>query len=158
MKTWQKTVGVNIRTIMNKIILSGILLFISLSSCTVDNGRGQTVSFMDLPKEVQDTILYWTENDVVTTFTASDDTTLLSMYDKPELLCFDEKYTLERTEFGPWILHKILTRISDGKEYKLTRNAPVPIIVHNDTLIIPDEYNILTVWDPSVKWRIYKLP
>lgn len=133
---------------------------LSLSGCnpTVDNGRGQIVSFTDLPQEVQDTVLYWTENDIVTSFIASDDSTLLEMTDKPNLICFDKKYTLTSVPFGPWIKHKLLTRISDGKTYKLTRNAPMPIIVRNDTLIIPVDYNILLVWDPSIKWSLYKLP
>ena len=49
---------------MNRIILFGILLLMSLSSCnmSVDNGGGKTVSFADLPREVQDTIMYWTDN------------------------------------------------------------------------------------------------
>lgn len=145
---------------MNRIILFGIPLMMSLSGCnpTVDNGRGQIVSFTDLPQEVQDTVLYWSENDVVTSFIASDDSTLLEMTDKPNLICFDEKYTLTSVPFEPWIKHMLLTRISDGKKYKLKRNAPVPIIVRNDTLIIPVDYNILLVWDPSIKWSLYKLP
>lgn len=143
---------------MNRIILFGILLILSLSGCkpTVDNGRGQIVSFTDLPQEVQDTVLYWTEN-YAPIFTDSDSLICLGE-GMPSVISFDEKYTLTSVPFGPWIKHMLLTRISDGKKYKLKRNAPVPIIVRNDTLIISTDYNILTVWDPSIKWCLYKLP
>lgn len=32
-----------------------------------------------------------------------------------------------------------------------------PIIIHNGNVIIPDEYNILTVWKPDVTFTVYKL-
>lgn len=123
----------------------------------VDNFGGKAVAFTDLPKEVQDTVLYWVENDKWIPFTVPGDTTQQAEYYEPDIICFDDKYTLESEEFGPWVKYKLLTRTSDGKEYKLTRNAPLPVIVRNDTIIIPDEYNILSVWNPAVKWKIYRL-
>ncbi len=144
---------------MHKFILSIILCLLSLPSCNmaVDNFDGSTASFTDLPKEVQDSIIYWTENDIVTVFTDSYDTTQLAIFDKPELICFDEKYKLENDKVGPWIKNRVLTRISDGKEYKLMRNAPTPILVRNDSIIIPNDYNILDVFDSTLTFKVYKL-
>ena len=81
----------------------------------------------------------------------------LATYDKPEIISFDGSYSLKYNEWGPWITNKVLTRNSDGKKFKLAGNAPEPIIIHNGNIIIPDEYNILTVWKPDVTFTVYKL-
>lgn len=143
---------------MNRIILFGILLLMLLSSCnmTVDNGGGKTVSFADLPREVQDTIMYWTDN-YAPILTNSD--SLISIGEgMPAVISFDGRYTLDNVKFGPWITHMILRRSSDGRKYDLSYNVPSPIIVRNDTLIIPNDYNILISFDQNVKWSLYKLP
>lgn len=75
----------------------------------------------------------------------------------PYVICFDEKYKLEDEKFGPWTKYQLLIRISDGKKYKLTRNASVPMIVRNDSLIIPTEYNILPAIDTLTTFKVYKL-
>jgi len=123
----------------------------------VDSFGGKSVNFTDLPKVVQDTVLYWVKCDKRCPFTFPNDTTQCYGYYEPDVLCFDDQYTLNREKFGPWIKNRILKRISDGKEYKLTTSMPLPAIIRNDTIIIPDDYNILTVWNPSVKWKIYRL-
>lgn len=148
-----------LKTVIHKYAPILLLCVISLSSCimTVEDFGGKSVSFTDLPKEVQDTVLYWVENDKWITFTVPGDSTQYQEDYYPYIICFDEQYTLKSEEFGPWTKNKLLTRISDGKRYKLARNAPIPVIVRNDTIYIPEEYNILTVWDPSVKWMMYKL-
>ena len=143
---------------MNRLILFGILLMMSLSGCntTVDNGRGQIVSFTDLPHEVQDTIMYWTEN--YAPIPTNSDSLISIGEGMPAVISFDGKYTLDDVELGPWITHKILRRSSDGRKYIMSYNVPYPIIVRNDTLIIPEDYNILIVFDRNVKWSLYKLP
>ncbi len=130
----------------------------SLSSCnmSVDNGGGKTVSFTDLPKEVQDTIMYWAEN--YAPIPTNSDSLISIGEGMPAVISFDGKYTLDCIEFGPWITHNILRRSSDGRKYNLPYNIPYPIIVRNDTLIIPEDYNILIVFDQNVKWSLYKLP
>ncbi len=145
---------------MQKVGVFLTLCIVTLSSCTmrVDSYGGKPVDFTELPKEVQDTILYWTKSDEWIPYTESNDTTELYEYYEPNIICFDDQYTLRDVTFGPWTWYKLLTRTSDDKEYKLASNAPVPIIVKNDSIIIPDDYCILAVWDPAIKWTIYKLP
>lgn len=152
MKQGQHTVGIIVGALMG--------LFLSnIYSCSmaVDSFGGSTVSFTDLPKEVQDSISFWVEHDIVNTFTASYDTTQLAISDKPEVISFDEPYSLKYNEWGPWITSMVLIRNSDGKKFKLAGNAPRPIIIHNGNVIIPDEYNILTIWKPDVTFTVYKL-
>ena len=136
-----------------------MLCLLMLSSCTkaVDNANSSTVSFSELPKAVQDTILYWTQKQAdAETYTNSD--SLINIGEGiPNVISFDEKYTLESTVFGPWGKCRILTRLSDGKVYKLSRDIPIPIVIRQDSLIVPTDYNILTIWDPLVKWKVYKL-
>lgn len=152
MRKGQHTVGIIVGAVMG-VFLSNIY------SCSmeVDSFGGSTVSFTDLPKEVQDSISFWVEHDMVNTFTASYDTSQLAILDKPEIISFDGSYSLKCNEWGPWVTNKVLTRNSDGKKFKLAGNAPEPIIIHNGNTIIPDEYNILTVWKPNVTFTVYKL-
>lgn len=138
---------------MRKILLYSALCLSTFLACTraVDDSDGRTVSFADLPQPVKDSLLYWTEHDLV----IECDT--FSILEKPEIICFGDKYTLDSETFGPWTTKKVLTRGSDGKKYNLAHNAPVPIIVRGDSLIIPCDYNILTVWPASPTFKIYKL-
>lgn len=136
-----------------RILLYSALCLLAFSSCTpaVDDFGGRTVSFADLPQPVKDSLLYWTEHDLVMAW----DT--FQILEKPEIICFDDKYTLESETFGPWTTKKVLTRESDGRKYNLAYNAPGPIIVRGDSLIIPCDYNILSVWPSSPTFKIYKL-
>ncbi len=121
----------------------------------VDEFGSSTVPFAGLSKEMQDTILCLTGNPG-SYFTNCVDSVKYGD-GIPLVICFDEPYTLEDVKLGPWVKYRILTRVSDGKEYKLTRNVPVPIMVRNDSLLIPTEYNIITVWDSSILFKVYKL-
>lgn len=121
----------------------------------VDDFGGSTVPFAGLPKEMQDTILSLTDNPG-SYFTNCVDSVKYGD-GIPLVISFDEPYTLENVKFGPWVKYRILIRVSDGKEYKLTRNAPTPILVRNDSLLIPTKYNIITVWDSSIPFKVYKL-
>lgn len=136
-----------------------MLCLLTLSSCTraVDNANCSIVSFPELPEAAQDTILYWTERQAeAVTYTSSD--SLIDIGEgMPKVISFDEKYTLESKKFGPWVMYCVLTRLSDGKVYKLSRGTPVPIVIRKDSLIVPTDYNILSIWNPQVKWKIYKL-
>lgn len=134
--------------------LATLWLFDALHGCSLISIRDSNVSFQDLPKEMQDTILFWKENHG-SYFTNSD--SLISIGEMPLVISFDDKYSLENEKFGPWVKSRILTRISDGKTYKFPRDTPTPYIIRNDTLVIPTDYNIIVVWNPTAKWRIRKL-
>ncbi|MDE6452936.1 MAG: hypothetical protein K2L27_01895 [Muribaculaceae bacterium] len=142
-----------------RLAISYILSALALSACTmaIDNCGGTTVSYSDLPQEVQDSIYYWVKHDIVTTFPASFDTTRLTIIDKPHIISFDGPFTLEDRRFGPWTIHQVLTRTSDGKEFVLSHNIPTPVIIRDDILIVPVDYNILTVWNPSAQFTTYRL-
>lgn len=138
---------------MRRILLYSALCLLAFSGCTtaIDDSGGRTVSFADLPQPVKDSLLYWTEHDRVM------ECGTVSILEKPEIICFDDKYTLESATFGPWTTKKVLTRESDGRKYNLAHNAPIPIIVRGDSLIIPCDYNILSIWPSSPTFKIHKL-
>ena len=110
------------------------------------------LSFHDLPKEVQDTVLYWTKHQGA--YFTNSDSLIKQGQGTPIVISFDGRYTLENEKFGPWVKWRILTRISDGKEYRLSRNVDVPLIVRNDTLLIPENDNILYNLNSRTNFRI----
>lgn len=113
------------------------------------------LSFHDLPKEVQDTVLYWTKHQGA--YFTNSDSLIKQGQGTPIVISFAGRYTLENEKIGPWVKWRVLTRISDGKEYRLSRNVDEPLIVRNDTLLIPDNDNILYNLNSQTKFRIRKL-
>lgn len=137
------------------ISLATLWLFDALHGCSLISFKESNVFFHDLPKEIQDTIIYWTENRG--DYFNNSDSLIQIGEGMPLVISFDDKYSLENEKFGPWVKSRILTRVSDGKTYKFPRNTPTPFIIINDTLVIPTDYNILLVWNPTAKWRIRNL-
>ena len=148
MKHFKKILGIAVGIVI-------VVLFTEIHGCSLTRFMDSTVSFSDLPKEVQDTVLYWTEN--YSSYFTNSDSLINTGEGTPWVICFDEKYIRKGEKFGPWQKNIILIRVSDGKKYKFSRDTPEPFIVRNDSLFIPTEYNILTVWNQSAKWRIHKL-
>ena len=148
MKKWQNITGI-------AVVMTTLVLFAEIHGIFMTRFLYPTVSFHELPKEVQDTVSYWIENkDKSCRFTNSDSLIKVGI-GTPIVISFDGKYTLENEKFGPWVKYRVLTRISDGKEYRLSRTTDVPLIVRNDTLLIPD--NILYNLNIHTKFRIRKL-
>lgn len=145
---------------LNKILwiavsITVFMIFTEIHGCRPVGFQESVLSFHDLPKEVQDTILYWTKHQGAY-FTNSDSLTKQGQ-GTPTVISFDGRYTLENEKFGPWVKCRVLTRISDGKEYRLSGNVDVPLIVRNDTLLIPDNDNILYNLNNRTEFRIRKL-
>lgn len=146
----------NIKTLFIIIVSLAILwLFDTLHGCSLISFRESNISFHDLPKEMKDTILYWKENQG--SFFTNIDSLIQNGDGMPLVISFDEKYSLENEKFGPWVKSRILTRVSDGKTFKFPRYPTVPFIIRNDTLVIPTDYNILLLWDSTLKWHLHKL-
>ena len=127
-----------------KHLFFGMLVLLALTIFTgcsnrVDYTDGEPVKFSDLPREVQDTIIWWEEH----TTMSIEDTVVVELDD---VICFESDYVFLRSEFGPWITSRGLRRNRDGKEWKFSGNLniPRPIVAIGDTIYIPSEYNLLT--------------
>ena len=127
-----------------KYLFFGILALLALTIFTgcsnrIDYTDGEPVKFSDLPREVQDTLIWWEEH----TTMSIEDTVAVELDD---VICFESDYVFLRSEFGPWITSRGLRRNRDGKEWKFSGNLniPRPIVAIGDTIYIPSEYNLLT--------------
>lgn len=127
-----------------KHLFFGILALLALTIFTgcsnrIDYTDGEPVKFSDLPREVQDTLIWWEEH----TTMSIEDTVVVELDD---VICFESDYVFLRSEFGPWITSRGLHRNRDGKEWKFSGNlnVPTPIVTIGDTIYIPSEYNLLT--------------
>ena len=127
-----------------KNLFFGILVLLALTIFTgcsnrIDYTDGEPVKFSDLPREVQDTLIWWEEH----TTMSIEDTVVVELDD---VICFESDYVFLRSEFGPWITSRGLRRNRDGKEWKFSGNLniPTPIVAIGDTIYIPSEYNLLT--------------
>lgn len=127
-----------------KHILFGTLALLALTAfigCSrrIDYTDGEPVKFSDLPREVQDTLIWWEQHPTM----SIEDTVVVELDD---VICFESDYVFLRSTFGPWITSRRLRRNSDGKEWKFSGNlnVPTPIVTIGDTVYIPSEYNILT--------------
>lgn len=145
---------------LNKILWIAVsiivfMIFTEIHGCRSVGFQESVLSFHDLPKEVQDTVLYWTKHQGA--YFTNSDSLIKHGQGTPIVISFDGRYTLENEKFGPWVKCRVLTRISDGKGYRLSKNVDVPLIVRNDTLLIPDNDNILYNLNSRTEFRIRKL-
>lgn len=131
MNKWQKIVGVI------AFVVIGICI-----GCTrsIDYTDGEDVFYSHLPKEVQDTLVWWGEHTII----SIDDTVIVEL---PDVICYNSDYSFLYTEFGPWIISRRLKRNTDGKEWKFSGNlnVPRPIVVIGDTIYIPSDYNVVSM-------------
>jgi len=73
----------------------------------------------------------------------------------------ENNYSLEtvKTRIGPWVSHKKLINIKKNIYYKIDRGVPRPFIIFENTLYVPDRYNIFTAVDDlkSLEFTRYEL-
>ena len=131
MNKWQKIVG---------IIAFGAIGICIGCTRSIDYTDGEDVFYSHLPKEVQDTLIWWGEHTII----SIDDTVIVEL---PDVICYDSDYSFLYTEFGPWIISRRLKRNTDGKEWKFSGNIniPRPIVAIGDTIYIPSDYNVVTM-------------
>ena len=131
MKKWQKIVG---------IIAFGAIGLCFGCSRSIDYTDGEDIFYSDLPKEVQDTLIWWGEHTTI----SIDDTVIVEL---PDVICYNSDYSFLYTEIGPWIISRRLKRNTDGKEWKFSGNlnVPRPIVTIGDTIYIPSDYNVVSM-------------
>lgn len=129
MKKWQKIVG---------IIAFGAIGLCFGCSRSIDYTDGEDIFYSDLPKEVQDTLIWWE------TIISIEDTVIVEL---PDVICYNSDYSFIYTEIGPWIISRRLKRNTDGKEWKFSGNlnVPRPIVTIGDTIYIPSDYNVVSM-------------
>ncbi|MBD5387590.1 hypothetical protein HDR70_06880 [bacterium] len=129
----------NLKHLLHGIFATLVLIAVVGCSRRIDYTDGEPVKFSDLPREVQDTLVWWEEH----TTMSIEDTVVVELND---VICFESDYVFLRSEFGPWITSRGLRRNRDGKEWKFSGNLniPTPIVAIGDTIYIPSEYNLLT--------------
>ena len=131
MKKWQKTVG---------IIAFGAIGICIGCTRSIDYTDGEDVFYSHLPKEVQDTLVWWGEHTII----SIEDTVIVEL---PDVICYNSDYSFLYAEFGPWIISRRLKRNTDGKEWKFSGNlnVPRPIVTIGDTIYIPSDYNVVSM-------------
>lgn len=123
----------------------GIIAFGAIGICfgctrSIDYTDGEDVFYSHLPKEVQDTLVWWGEHTII----SIDDTVIVEL---PDVICYNSDCSFLYTEFGPWIISRRLKRNTDGKEWKFSGNlnVPTPIVTIGDTIYIPSDYNVVSM-------------
>lgn len=131
MKPWQKIVG---------IIAFGAIGLCFGCSRSIDYTDGEDIFYSDLPKEAQDTLIWWGEHTII----SIEDTVIVEL---PDVICYNSDYSFLYTEIGPWIISRRLKRNTDGKEWKFSGNLniPRPIVTIGDTIYIPSDYNVVSM-------------
>lgn len=130
MNKWQEIVGV---------LAFGVIGICFGCTRSIDYTDGERVVYSDLPKEVQDTLIWWGEHTTI----SIEDTLIVEL---PDIICYNSDYSLLYTKFGPWIISRRLKRNTDEKEWKFSGNlnVPTPIVAIGDTIYIPSEYNLVS--------------
>ncbi|MDE6191381.1 MAG: hypothetical protein K2L31_04505 [Muribaculum sp.] len=131
MNKWQKIVGV--------IAFGAIGICIGCTQ-SIDYTDGEEVYYYELPKEVQDTLIWWGEHTII----SIGDTVIVEL---PDVICYNSDYSFVYTKLGPWITSRKLKRNTDGKEWKFSGNlnVPTPIVAIGDTIYIPSGYNTVSM-------------
>ena len=126
-------------------IIVGLIAFGAIGLCfgcsrSIDYTDGEDIFYSDLPKEVQDTLIWWGEHTII----SIEDTVIVEL---PDVICYNSDYSFIYTEIGPWIISRRLKRNTDGKEWKFSGNlnVPRPIVTIGDTIYIPSDYNVVSI-------------
>jgi len=100
-------------------------------SCS--NHSTERVKFTDLDKSIQDTLLYYTEHH------------LSIEYDLDDLINFSNDYEVivKQDKLMAWVYHSSIKNIKNGKQYKISKDAAIPLIIKDGYLYIPEEDDIL---------------
>ena len=124
--------------IITGLIVLSVISYLFIDSRIIDYTDGTPVKYMELPKEVQDSLVWRGKHDGC----VSIEDTVIVRY-KP-VICFDSDYTMLYFDVGPWTFAHFLKRSSDGKiwKFKGIYNIPKPMVTIGDTLYVPSEYNI----------------
>ena len=109
-----------------------------IDSRIIDYTDGAPVKYMELSKEIQDSLVWRGKHDGCVLI---EDTVIVRY--KP-VICFDSDYTMLYFDVGPWTFAHFPKRNRDGKiwKFKGIYNIPKPIVTIGDTLYVPSEYNI----------------
>ena len=131
MRKWQRIVG---------LIAFGAIGLCFGCSRSIDYTDGEDIFYSDLPKEVQDTLIWWGEHTII----SIEDTVIVEL---PDVICYNSDYSFIYTEIGPWIISRRLKRNTHGKEWKFSGNlnVPRPIVTIGDTIYIPSDYNVVSM-------------
>lgn len=119
------------------LILPSLFALISCNSSSINDNNAVTVEFQNLPKEVQDTIVYLSKIDY--DYVAGATT---APPDYPELITFDKQYTFEREMIGPWIMYYSVNNLETGKKIRIDYPTPMPIIIYTNRMYIPVNMNL----------------
>jgi hypothetical protein len=120
------------------------LIIITLFSCVknINSFDSNEKSFVELPKEVQDTLLFYTNLKIDSTITSDEANHRLEMQ-AIYLIDFSKTYKITHKEIGPWVSH---IELNDNKNSKIRieQGTPFPIIIFNKYIYIPKDYNIFS--------------
>ena len=108
-----------------------LVLTIGTYACDSIKNIG-TVPFSQLPTNVQDSLISIMKNSSIESNNFS-------------LIDFTQDYTLVNKKTGPWVDKIRIKNNKTGKYFDLDPNTPLPIIVVNNEIYVPKEYNIFVI-------------
>jgi len=144
------------RTIVISMIFLTLLCSCSINSYNISDLESKTIDYSDLPTEIQRFISK--PSDKHKQFTSEG----LYIGIKP-MICLDScdfSFETVRSLFvKAWVDYYKMIDLKNGKSYKIDYGNPQPFIVFNNTLYIPQEYNICigTLDTTNLKFIAYKL-
>lgn len=102
--------------------------------------------FCELDEEVQDTLLSISQK------------VFEHDYEAPDMIDFSGYCKLSVKFLSSWVISKQIVDTVNKKSVSLQTNAPMPYIVHNNTIYYPYEYNLLVFgFKNKTKFRTIKM-
>ena len=136
--------GSNKQTLMK--YLCFIFCVLLVGACSSTKGSGKETLFCELDKEVQDSLLS------VSRKVLEEDHAPQAMIDFSGNCKFTER------NIGPWVVGIQIEDTVNKRSVSLPTNAPMPYIVHNNTVYYPEEYNLLVMgFDKNTKFRTIRM-
>ena len=121
--------GSNKQTLMK--YLCFIFCVLLVGACSSTKGSGKETLFCELDKEVQDSLLSVSRK------------VLEEDYAPQAMIDFSGNCKFTERNIGPWVVGIQIEDTVNKRSVSLPTNAPMPYIVHNNTVYYPEEYNLL---------------
>ena len=121
-------------------------MFCILLAGACNNRSYKDTLFCELDKEIQDTLLFINQH------------CFEEGYDTIDLIDFSGNCKLSVKFLSSWVISKQIVDTVNKKSVSLPTNAPMPYIVHNNTIYYPYEYNLLVFgFKNKTKFRTIKM-
>ncbi len=134
-----------------------LVLCILFTACSHNNSLLNSVVFNDLPQPVRDTLISMHNLHTMPKIQNSAEIDLndFSEDNSNDLIDLSGGYSIHYSFWHTWL---ISTKISNSsKQYVTKEHLPTPIVVYNDVLYIPKEYNLIVLGFENAVFQVIEL-